>query len=78
LSAQFAEIILNNCGDELTRDNVLKQATHLSEISLPLLLPGVTLSVTPDNYSTYSTFRLAKFDGRTWKFFGENISTASK
>ena len=78
LSAQFAEIILNNCGDELTRDNVLKQATHLSEISLPLLLPGVTLSVTPDNYSTYSTFRLAKFDGRTWKFFGDNISTASK
>ena len=78
LSAQFAELILKNCGDELTRDNVLKQATHLSGISLPLLLPGVTLSVTPDNYATYSTFRLARFDGKTWKFFGENISTASK
>lgn len=41
-------------------------------------LPGITVSVTPDNYSTFSTFRLAKFDGKTWKFFGGNISTASK
>jgi ABC-type branched-subunit amino acid transport system substrate-binding protein len=78
LSAQFAEIILKNCGDELTRENLLKQATNLSGISLPLLLPGITVSVSPDDYSTFSTFRLAKFDGKTWKFFGENISTASK
>jgi ABC-type branched-subunit amino acid transport system substrate-binding protein len=77
-SAQFTAIILKNCGDELTRENVLKQATNLDKISLPLFLPGITVSVTPDNYSTFSTFRLAKFDGKTWKFFGENISTASK
>ena len=77
-SAQIAAIILKNCGDELTRENVLKQATHLSNISLPLLLPGVTVSVTPEDYSTFSTFRLAKFDGKTWKFFGENISAAAK
>jgi ABC-type branched-subunit amino acid transport system substrate-binding protein len=76
-AAQFTAIILRNCGDELTRDNVLKQATNLKNISLPLFLPGITVSVTPDNYSTFSTFRLAKFDGKTWKFFGENISTAS-
>jgi len=77
-SAQFAAIILKNCGNELTRENVLKQATNLHNISLPLFLPGITVSVTPDNYSTFSTFRLAKFDGKTWKFFGGNISTASK
>jgi len=77
-SAQFAEIILKNCGDELTRDNVLKQATHLSQISLPLLLPGATVSATPDDYATFSSFRLARFDGKSWKFFGENISTAAK
>jgi ABC-type branched-subunit amino acid transport system substrate-binding protein len=77
-SAQFTAIILKNCGDELTRENVLKQATNLTDISLPLLLPGITLSVTPTDYSTFSTFRLAKFDGKTWKFFGENISTASR
>jgi len=77
-SAQFTAIILKNCGDELTRENVLKQATSLNKISLPLFLPGITVSVTPDNYSTFSTFRLAKFDGKTWKFFGDNISTASR
>jgi ABC-type branched-subunit amino acid transport system substrate-binding protein len=77
-SAQFTAIILKNCGDELTRENVLKQATNLTDISLPLLLPGITLSVTPTDYSTFSTFRLAKFDGKTWKFFGDNISTASR
>jgi hypothetical protein len=77
-SAQFTAIILKNCGDDLTRENVLKQATNLNKISLPLLLPGITVSVTPDNYSTFSTFRLAKFDGKTWKFFGDNISTASR
>lgn len=77
-AAQFMEIILRNCGDELTRENVLKQATNLSKISLPLFLPGITVSVTPEDYSTFSIFRLAKFDGKTWKFFGENISTAGK
>ncbi|UGA41008.1 ABC transporter substrate-binding protein [Bradyrhizobium quebecense] len=78
LSAQFTAIILKNCGDVLTRENLLKQATNLSKISLPLLLPGITVSVSPTDYSTFDTFKLAKFDGKTWKFFGENISTASR
>ena len=42
------------------------------------LLPGITVSVSPTNYSTFDAFKLAKFDGKTWKFFGENISTASR
>ena len=78
LSAQFTAIILKNCGDELTRENLLKQATNISKVSLPLLLPGITVSVSPTDYSTFDTFKLAKFDGKTWKFFGENISTASR
>ena len=78
ISAQFTAIILKNCGDELTRENILKQATNISKVSLPLLLPGITVSVSPTDYSTYDTFKLAKFDGKTWKFFGENLSTASR
>jgi len=76
-SAMMAELILKNCGDELTRGNVLKQATNITQVSLPLLLPGITVTVTPDNYSTFDTFRLAKFDGTTWKFFGANISASA-
>jgi ABC-type branched-subunit amino acid transport system substrate-binding protein len=72
-AAQMTEIILRNCGDELTRENVLKQATNLKQVSLPLFLPGITVTVTPENYSTFSVFRLARFDGSTWKFFGENV-----
>ena len=78
LSAQFTAIILKNCGDVLTRENVLKQATNINKVSLPLLLPGITVSVSPTDYSTFDTFKLAKFDGKTWKFFGENLSTASR
>jgi ABC-type branched-subunit amino acid transport system substrate-binding protein len=78
MSAQLTAIILKNCGDVLTRENVLKQATSLDKISLPLFLPGITISVTPTDYSTYDTFKLAKFDGKTWKFFGDNIRAASR
>ncbi|MEH2487930.1 hypothetical protein V1280_003869 [Bradyrhizobium sp. AZCC 2230] len=49
-----------------------------SLVSLPLRLPGINVSVSPTDYSTYDTFKLAKFDGKTWKFFGENLSTASR
>ena len=77
-SAKILEIILKNCGDNLTRANLLKQATTFKKVSLPLLLPGITVSISPDDYSTFDTFRLAKFDGKTWVFFGENLSVAAK
>jgi ABC-type branched-subunit amino acid transport system substrate-binding protein len=77
-SAQFTAIILKNCGDVLTRENVLKQATNINKVSLPLLLPGITVSVSPTDYSTFDTFKLARFDGKTWKFFGENLSAVSR
>lgn len=77
-SAKILEIILKNCGDNLTRANLLKQATTFKKVSLPLLLPGITVSISPDDYSTFNTFRLAKFDGKTWVFFGENLSVAAK
>ncbi|MGN6308075.1 MAG: hypothetical protein ACTHNN_00775 [Xanthobacteraceae bacterium] len=47
-------------------------------VSLPLFLPGVTGSTTPSDYSAYHIFKMAKFDGKAWKFFGENIDTSAK
>jgi len=70
----MTEIVLRNCGDELTRENVLKQATTLKRISLPLFLPEITVTVGPENYSAFSTFRLARFDGTTWKTLGDNVN----
>ena len=78
VSAQMIELILKNCGDDLTRENVLKQATNIKNQPFSLLLPGVTVNVTPDDYSTFSTFRTARFDGKRWVIFGEPIRAGSK
>ncbi|MES2718682.1 MAG: ABC transporter substrate-binding protein [Pseudomonadota bacterium] len=78
VSAQMIELILKNCGDNLTRENVLKQATNLKNVQFGLLLPGVTVNVSPDDYSTFSTFRTARFDGKRWAIFGEPINAAAK
>lgn len=59
--------ILENCGDDLTRANVLKQATSLKDITTPALLPGVTYNTQPDDYSPFRTLYVAAFDGKLWK-----------
>ncbi|MEW6642123.1 MAG: ABC transporter substrate-binding protein [Pseudomonadota bacterium] len=76
--AQITEVLLRACGDDLTRENLVRQATRLTNVSLPLFLPGITISTTPNDYSAYGAFRMAKFDGKTWKFFGETIDTKLK
>jgi hypothetical protein len=78
VSAQMIELILKNCGDDLTRENVLKQATNIKNQPFSLLLPGVTVNVTPDDFSTFSTFRTARFDDKRWVIFGEPIRAGSK
>jgi hypothetical protein len=72
------ELILKNSGDNLTRENVMKQATNIRNQQFGLLLPGVTVNVTPDDFSTFSTFRTARFDGKRWAIFGEPIHAGSK
>ncbi len=76
--AQFAEHILKSAGDNLTRENLMKQATNIRALSLPLLLPGVTLTVTPEDLSTYNTFRTMRFDGKRWVLFGDPINVGAQ
>ena len=71
--AHMAEHILRQAGDQLTRENVLKQATSLQDMRFPMLLPGVTVTVKPDDRTTFNTFRLSRFDGQRWMLFGEPI-----
>jgi len=72
------EHILRTAGDNLTRENILKVATNIRGKTFPLLLPGVTVNVTPDNYSTFTTFRTARFDGKRWVIFGDPIDATAK
>jgi hypothetical protein len=66
--------ILELCGDELTRENLLKQATNLTDLAAPLLLPGITITTTPTRYTPFRQMQIARFDGTTWVPEGPLIS----
>ena len=73
-SAQTMVAVLRASGDNLTRENVMKQAASLHDLALPMLLPGVTLSTSADDFAPIKQMQLMKFDGTAWKLFGELIS----
>jgi len=66
VNAQMAEHVLKAAGNELTRENLLKKATTLKDVTLSLLLPGIKLSNTPEDYRAYHGFQLSRFDGKGW------------
>jgi branched-chain amino acid transport system substrate-binding protein len=72
-AAQLLVQVLKQCGDDLTRDNVMKQAANLKDLSLPLFLPGIKVSTSPSDYFIFKQLRLAKFDGKEWVLFGDLI-----
>ncbi len=68
--AQTMVQVLKQCGDNLTRENVMKQAANLN-ITLPMSLPGVNVKTAPDDYFPIEREQLARFDGKTWVLFGK-------
>ena len=73
-AAQTMVAVLKASGDNLTRENVMKQAASIHNLKLPMLLPGITISTSADDYAPIKQMQLQKFDGNTWKLFGEVIS----
>ena len=69
-TAQLMVRVLNQCGDDLTRENVLKQATSLKDVQLDLALPGITINTTPTDYRVNKQLRMMKFNGERWELFG--------
>jgi branched-chain amino acid transport system substrate-binding protein len=65
--------VLKACGDDLTRANILKQATSLNEVSAPMLLPGITLSNSPTDYLAFHAMQLCQFDGEKFVAMGELV-----
>src|SRR5580698_7657301 len=63
--------VLKRCGDDLSRGNVLKQATNIKDLDLPMLLPGVKINTSPTNYSPIRQMQLQSFNGVSWERFGE-------
>lgn len=73
-SATIMVQILKQCGDDVSRENVIRQAANLKNLELPMLLPGIKVNTGPDDYLPYQTLRLQRFDGKTWVLFGEPMT----
>ena len=65
--------VLKQCGNDLSRENILAQAANVKDLRLPLMLPGQALNTSPTNYSPIRQMQLANFDGKSWQLFGELI-----
>jgi len=68
--------VLKACGDELTREKVMKQAANTHELSLPMLLPGITVNTTPTDFAPVKQVQLARFNGERWELFGPILTGA--
>lgn len=72
--AQTLVQALKQCGDNLTRENVMKQAASLKNLQLDTLLPGIAINTGPDDFAPVEGVQLAKFDGKEYVRFGKVIS----
>jgi ABC-type branched-subunit amino acid transport system substrate-binding protein len=72
--AQNMVQVLKQCGDDLTRANVMKQAASLRNFSTDMMLPGVEANTGPDDFFPIEQMQLMRFDGESWRLFGEVIT----
>jgi branched-chain amino acid transport system substrate-binding protein len=70
--------VLKQCGDELTRENVMRQAANLHEFAAPMLLPGIKINTTPSDFAPIKEVRMGRFDGTQWRLFGPLIAGGVK
>jgi branched-chain amino acid transport system substrate-binding protein len=69
--AQALAHVLQQCGDNLTRENVMAQAARLKDLELPMLLPGIRVSTSTTDYRTIKQLQLQRFDGKRWVRFSD-------
>lgn len=74
MNVHAVELVLRKCGDDLTRENLIRQATSLHGERLPMMLPGISISTKPDDYGAFKTLRIAAFDGESWSLTGDPMS----
>ena len=72
--AQTLVKVLQMCGDDLTRDNVMKQAASLKDFEPDTLLPGIKINTSPTDYAPIKQLQMMRFRGEKWELFGDTIS----
>src|SRR6058998_407679 len=76
--AQSLVHVLKQCGNDLSRENIMKQAASLKNLELPLLLPGIKINTSATDFAPIEQEQLARFDGERWGLFGELYDAAKK
>ena len=66
--------VLKRAGDNLTRENIMKQAVSLKGLEVPLLLPGIKVNTSSTNYYPIQPMQLQRFKGATWELLGDVLS----
>jgi branched-chain amino acid transport system substrate-binding protein len=69
-AAKTLEQVLVQCGDDLTRENVMRQAANLKDLKIPMLLPGIVINTSPTDFYPIEQGQLSKFNGQIWEPFG--------
>jgi ABC-type branched-subunit amino acid transport system substrate-binding protein len=73
LIAQGVVQVLKQCGDDLTRENVMRQMTNIKGLQMGMMLPGIKWNTAPDDFFLIESGQLARFDGKEWVLFGQPI-----
>src|ERR1700678_260159 len=76
-TAQLMAHVLKQCGDDLTRENVMKQATNLKNVEVDLALPGMKANTTENDYRVNKQMQMMKFNGERWELFGPILEDAT-
>ena len=69
--------VLEQAGDDLSRENIMKEAANLQDVRVPMLLPGINVNTSPTDFYPIEAMQLSKFNGKNWELFGEIISAES-
>jgi branched-chain amino acid transport system substrate-binding protein len=77
LVSQTLVHVLKECGDDLTRENVMKQAANLKDLQLGMLLPGISINTSPTDFAPIEQLQMQKFNGERWDRFGPIMSGAA-
>jgi branched-chain amino acid transport system substrate-binding protein len=68
--------VLKQCGDDLTRENIMKEAANLHDFRVPMLLPGITINTSTTDFAPIKQIQMGRFDGERWRLFGPLITGA--
>jgi branched-chain amino acid transport system substrate-binding protein len=75
-TAQILVHVLKQCGDDLTRENVMKQAASLKDVATDVALPGIKANTSPTDYRVNKQLQMMKFNGERWELFGPILEDA--